>query len=204
MMSVPSEFALLDVMPVRRSLLRSPITAWIATSVAGAIAVSFPLSAHHASAIWDKPPRPCGAPMSDRVAAVTRTSSPAIEPITFAWSWRETSIPVEYEMSGPAGAEPILLLPALSTVSTRDELRALARHLEIRRCIITDWPGFGDKARPRLDYDCALCRGFLEAPGRASPERTRETLVPGDRLRHAGGSRSTSKRDNPRRSRISS
>ena len=101
--------------------------------------------------------------MSDRVAAVTRTSSPAIEPITFAWSWRETSIPVEYEMSGPAGAEPMLLLPALSTVSTRDELRALARHLEIRRCIITDWPGFGDKARPRLDYDCALCRGFLEA-----------------------------------------
>ena len=28
MMAVPSEFALLDVMPVRRSLLRSPITAW--------------------------------------------------------------------------------------------------------------------------------------------------------------------------------
>ena len=101
--------------------------------------------------------------MSDRVAAVTRTSSPAIEPIMFAWSWRETSIPVVYEMSGPAGAEPILMLPAMSTVSTRDELRALARHLEIRRCIITDWPGFGDKSRPRLDYDCDLCRGFLEA-----------------------------------------
>jgi hypothetical protein len=66
-------------------------------------------------------------------------------------------------VSGPAGAEPILMLPALSTVSTRAELRALAHHLGSRRCIITDWPGFGDAARPRLDYDRALCRGFLEA-----------------------------------------
>jgi hypothetical protein len=101
-------------------------------------------------------------PMSDRVAAVTKTSSPSIEPIMFAWSWRGTPIPVGYELSGPVGAEPLLMLPAMSTVSTRDELRALAHHLGSRRCIITDWPGFGDMARPRLDYDCALCRGFLE------------------------------------------
>jgi pimeloyl-ACP methyl ester carboxylesterase len=66
-------------------------------------------------------------------------------------------------VSGPAGAEPFLMLPALSTVSTRAELRALAHHLGSRRRIITDWPGFGDTARPRLDYDRALCRGFLEA-----------------------------------------
>jgi pimeloyl-ACP methyl ester carboxylesterase len=55
------------------------------------------------------------------------------------------------------------MLPALSTVSTRDELKGLAGRLEARRCIITDWPGFGDTARPRLDYDPELCRGFLEA-----------------------------------------
>ena len=71
-------------------------------------------------------------------------------------------IPIGYEVSGPAGAEPILMLPAMSTVSTRNELRALAHHLETCRCVITDWPGFGDTARPRLDYDRALCRGFLE------------------------------------------
>ena len=100
--------------------------------------------------------------MSARVAAVAEPSSRSTGPITFAWSWRGTPIPVEYEMSGPAAAEPILMLPALSTVSTRDELRALAHHLETRRCVITDWPGFGDTARPRLDYDRALCRGFLE------------------------------------------
>jgi pimeloyl-ACP methyl ester carboxylesterase len=100
--------------------------------------------------------------MSDRMASVTEASSPAIKSATFAWRWCGTDIPVGYEVLGPAGAEPVLMLPALSTVSTRDELRALARHLGSRRCIITDWPGFGDTARPRLDYDRALCRGFLE------------------------------------------
>jgi pimeloyl-ACP methyl ester carboxylesterase len=85
-----------------------------------------------------------------------------MESITFPWSWRRTPVPVGYEVSGLAGAEPILMLPAMSTVSTRAELRALANHLESRRCIITDWPGFGDTTRPRLDYDRALCRGFLE------------------------------------------
>jgi pimeloyl-ACP methyl ester carboxylesterase len=86
-----------------------------------------------------------------------------IEARTFAWSWRGTPVPVGYEISGPADAEPVLLLPAISTVSTRAELRALANHLENRRCVITDWPGFGDAARPQLDYERDLCRGFLEA-----------------------------------------
>jgi pimeloyl-ACP methyl ester carboxylesterase len=85
-----------------------------------------------------------------------------MESITFTWTWRGRPIPVGYEMSGPAGAEPILMLPAMSTVSTRAELKALALHLATRRCVITDWPGFGNTARPRLDYDRALCRGFLE------------------------------------------
>jgi pimeloyl-ACP methyl ester carboxylesterase len=92
-----------------------------------------------------------------------RADPPVIEANTFTWSWHGTPVPVGYEFSGPAGAEAILLLPALSTVSTRDELKALAQRLETRRCIITDWPGFGDTARPRLDYDRNLCRGFLEA-----------------------------------------
>jgi pimeloyl-ACP methyl ester carboxylesterase len=85
-----------------------------------------------------------------------------MELLTFAWSWRGTPILVGYEVSGSSEAEPILMLPAMSTVSTRAELRALASHFEGRRCIITDWPGFGDTARPRLDYDRALCRCFME------------------------------------------
>jgi hypothetical protein len=41
------------------------------------------------------------------------------ESITFAWNWRGTPIPVGYELSGPAGAEPILMLPAMSRVRSR-------------------------------------------------------------------------------------
>jgi pimeloyl-ACP methyl ester carboxylesterase len=55
------------------------------------------------------------------------------------------------------------MLPAMSTVSTRDELKALARQLKTCLCVITDWPGFGDTARPRLDYNRDLSRCFLEA-----------------------------------------
>jgi pimeloyl-ACP methyl ester carboxylesterase len=100
--------------------------------------------------------------MSHRETAVATTRSLSTEANTFAWSWHGTPVPVGYELSGPAEAEPILMLPALSTVSTRDELKDLAHQLQTRRCIITDWPGFGDTARPRLGYDRALCRGFLE------------------------------------------
>jgi hypothetical protein len=99
-------------------------------------------------------------PISDQVAAAMTAGFPSGQANTFAWSWRGTSVPVGYELSGSADAEPILLLPAMSTVSTRDELKALAQQLKTCRCIITDWPGFGDTAQPRLDYDPDLCRGF--------------------------------------------
>lgn len=95
-------------------------------------------------------------------SVATATTEP-LEASAFAWSWRGTALPVGYEIWGPADAEPVLLLPAMSTVSTRVELEALARQLATRRCIITDWPGFGDTTRPPLDYDRHLCRGFLEA-----------------------------------------
>jgi pimeloyl-ACP methyl ester carboxylesterase len=126
-------------------------------------------------------------PMSDRVAAVTKGHSPSSEPIRFAWSWRGASIEVGSEVSGPAGAEPILMLPAMSTVSTWDELRALAHRLERRRCIITDWPGFGDRPRPRLDYDRALCRGFLEALVTHLQGELKKTSFPVIACGHAAG-----------------
>jgi pimeloyl-ACP methyl ester carboxylesterase len=79
------------------------------------------------------------------------------------------------------------MLPALSTVSTRDELKALVRRLETRRCIIADWPGFGDTARPRLDYDRGLLRGFLEALVRHLHELLEKPLFPVIACGHAAG-----------------
>ena len=97
--------------------------------------------------------------MADRGASAPPSGATG----TFAWSWSGTPIPVTYEVSGPDGAEPVLLLPALSTVSTRDELRGLACRIGRHCVVISDWPGFGDTARPAIDYDAALCRAFLEA-----------------------------------------
>jgi pimeloyl-ACP methyl ester carboxylesterase len=133
-------------------------------SVTGAIAGSFPfISSPYVSDLGTSLTDLAEPLMSGPVSAVAEPSSRSVGPTTFAWSWRGTPIPVGYESLGPAGARPILMLPAMSTVSTRDELKALARQLETCLCIITDWPGFGDTARPRLDYDRDLSRCFLEA-----------------------------------------
>jgi pimeloyl-ACP methyl ester carboxylesterase len=110
-----------------------------------------------------------------------------IDTNTFVWSWRGTPVSVGYDLTGRAGAEPILMLPALSTVSTRDELKALARRLERRRCIIADWPGFGDTARPRLDYDRGLLRDFLEALVRHLHELLEQPALPVIACGHAAG-----------------
>src|SRR5919106_100164 len=83
---------------------------------------------------------------------------------TFDWSWRGVAIPVRYELFGANDRARVLLLPALSTVSTRDEMAALARLLSRGRgVLVTDWPGFGDNPRPALDYEPDLYRAFLEA-----------------------------------------
>jgi pimeloyl-ACP methyl ester carboxylesterase len=83
---------------------------------------------------------------------------------TFDWWWRGVAIPVRYDLLGANDRVRVLLLPALSTVSTRDEMAALARLLSRGRgVLVTDWPGFGDNPRPALDYEPDLYRAFLKA-----------------------------------------
>ena len=66
-----------------------------------------------------------------------------------------------------------LLLPALSSISTRREMLPLARSLAARlRCTAVDWPGFGDHPRARLALSPDALRGFLDtllADGAARP-----------------------------------
>ena len=57
----------------------------------------------------------------------------------------------------------MLLLPALSSISTRREMRPLAERLSDRwRCVMPDWPAFGarPRARPALSPD--TMRRFLD------------------------------------------
>jgi pimeloyl-ACP methyl ester carboxylesterase len=68
---------------------------------------------------------------------------------------------VAYEKLGTG--RPVLLLPAFSTVSSREEMRPLAEHLAARGCgcLLVDWPGFGGSTRGRRRYGPTLYHHFL-------------------------------------------
>lgn len=77
------------------------------------------------------------------------------------WEWQDRHISVahEYRGSGPR----LLLLPAFSTVSTRQELARLAKRLANEfECCLVDWPGFGDSQRARFRCEPELYRAFAE------------------------------------------
>lgn len=78
----------------------------------------------------------------------------------YLWNWQDTQIKVIYETRGQGN--PVLLLPAFSTVSTRQEMRPLAEILAPKFQVVTvDWPGFGESSRPRTEYEPQLYHQFL-------------------------------------------
>jgi len=79
----------------------------------------------------------------------------------YLWNWKDTQIKVIYETRGQGN--PVLLLPAFSTVSTREEMRPLAELLASNFQVVSlDWPGFGESDRPRIDYQPQLYHQFLK------------------------------------------
>src|SRR4051794_21331881 len=82
------------------------------------------------------------------------------EAAEIAWTWdgREVRVGVERRGAGPT----VLLLPAPSSISTRAEMRPLAERLAASfATVAVDWPGFGDRPRPRLDWRPEACAAFL-------------------------------------------
>ena len=78
-----------------------------------------------------------------------------------SFHWAAQGVTLSYDVVGEG--PDLLLLPALSTISTRAEMHPLASRLADRfRCVIPDWPGFGNAPRPRLDLSPALMRRFLD------------------------------------------
>ena len=79
---------------------------------------------------------------------------------TLEWNWRGEVIRLG---TTSAGAGPqVLLLPALSSISTRHEMRPLQGHLAREySTLCVDWPGFGDRARPRVDWTPEAYSAFL-------------------------------------------
>jgi pimeloyl-ACP methyl ester carboxylesterase len=80
---------------------------------------------------------------------------------TYDWQWQGQPLTVTYETVGEG--DPLLLLPAFSTVSNRAELKDLAAGLASHfRITALDWPGFGESDRLPLDYGPALYTQFLQ------------------------------------------
>lgn len=79
----------------------------------------------------------------------------------FLWNWENQQLRVVYESLGQG--KPLLLLPAFSTVSTREEVSGLAKLLAAHfQVIAVDWPGFGESSRLPLNYAPGLYQNFLE------------------------------------------
>ena len=77
-----------------------------------------------------------------------------------AWQWqgREVVLGLDEEGSGPV----ILLLPALSSISTKAEMHPLMAQMATKfRVITVDWPGFGTRPRPDFPWRPDALSAFL-------------------------------------------
>ena len=78
----------------------------------------------------------------------------------FAWAWDGEAVRVGVERWG--AGPTVLLLPAPSSISTRAEMRPLAKRLAgCFAAVVVDWPGFGDRPRPRVDWRPEAYASFL-------------------------------------------
>ena len=78
----------------------------------------------------------------------------------YQWLWQKTSHTIEIEKMGKG--KPMLLMPAFSTVSSRQEMKGIAELLADKyevHCL--DWLGFGDSQRPSVDYQPSLYQALL-------------------------------------------
>src|SRR6266700_7554044 len=84
----------------------------------------------------------------------------AMDTRTLDWNWRGETIRLGIDSSGTG--PKVLLLPALSSISSRREMHPLQERLAQRySTLAVDWPGFGDAARPQVDWTPDAYAGFL-------------------------------------------
>jgi pimeloyl-ACP methyl ester carboxylesterase len=79
---------------------------------------------------------------------------------TLEWNWRGQTIRLGADASGTG--PNVLLLPALSSISSRREMRPLQERLAPRySTLAVDWPGFGEVPRPQVHWEPQAYADFL-------------------------------------------
>jgi pimeloyl-ACP methyl ester carboxylesterase len=83
-----------------------------------------------------------------------------VEQEDIAWEWQGQTVRLGVNRAGVG--RTVLLLPALSTISTRREMLPLQERLAASfATVAVDWPGFGEKPRPRIDWRPEVYRAFV-------------------------------------------
>src|SRR5215813_10935874 len=76
------------------------------------------------------------------------------------WNWRGTTIRLGADACG--SGPKVLLLPALSSISSKREMHPLQERLAARySTLAVDWPGFGEAPRPQVDWTPDAYADFL-------------------------------------------
>lgn len=79
----------------------------------------------------------------------------------FSWNWQAKQYQIVYETIGQGN--PVLILPAFSTVSSRTEMKGIAQILSSQyRVTVLDWLGFGESECPPVDYSPVLFHQLLQ------------------------------------------
>jgi len=77
-------------------------------------------------------------------------------------TWRHDGMSIELAADWSGQGPLVLLVPALSSISTRREMRPLQERLCANyRTVSIDWPGFGDQPRARHDWRPEIYSDFL-------------------------------------------
>ena len=78
----------------------------------------------------------------------------------FHWNFSDKQYQIVYETIG--AGNPVLLLPAFSTVSSRTEMKGIANILATQyQVTVLDWLGFGESQCPPVDYSPVLFQQLL-------------------------------------------
>ncbi len=79
----------------------------------------------------------------------------------YNWNWQGKQYQVASEIIGQGN--PVLLLPAFSTVSSRVEMKGIAQILASQyQVTVLDWLGFGESDCPPVDYSPVLFQQLLQ------------------------------------------
>lgn len=79
----------------------------------------------------------------------------------YNWNWQDKQYQIVYETIGEGN--PVLILPAFSTVSSRTEMKGIAQILANQHQVtVLDWLGFGDSECPPVDYNPILFQQLLQ------------------------------------------